>query len=617
VLDTGLDRISGLAFSPDGKMLAVATPSGGRILAVDGGPAGVVLRDAGRLHDITWSADGKTIAAACDSPPSIGLWAPDGSVRKRLPLSETPLSCTFQPGGLILAAIRARQDDTPRFRYGAAVLDADSGQKKVEVLSEPVEQRFSADETDAGSAALASGAGLIATAGGADPAIRLWGQADGKPVRTLSGKGRAVWSAGWGYEGQSIAWGDEGKIDDVEANKPRPLRYLLELKGLKHDVIPTDQYQLALEADEDAPIEGSIATGELYKRNSPILAHLFEARCGVILPGSRAAIGSRARVDPRQPFASFSIAVFNTETGGKPQYFLEGHRGPVNALSVSESRDDKPWYLLSGSDDQTLTIWDVERKQRVLSLFQADQDWVSWKPDGSYAASASGARLVGWHVNQEDELAHFFPLSDMHQTRYHPDSVQVALAQPRGQAGPDRHQGHSGRAAAPRRDPRSADQRRRRPGQGPGLDLAGQQGDGEVLAAARRWPARPGGQCPAENGRPQCRGLLERAFAAGGAHSVRPGANRGQHQPVSRTQGHWRRHNDNRWQAKAPPCPGHQHRPGRRRDRPGAGGTRRPHSGPDDPGAERAAVRCARQDPGRQGGHWKGPAGRGRRDRVA
>src|SRR5262249_42450236 len=65
-----------------------------------------------------------------------------------------------------------------------------------------------------------------------------------------------------------------------------------------------------------------------------------------------------------------------------------GHEGGVFAVSVSP--DGK--YLISGSNDQTVRLWDVKTRALLVTLFYgSDGEWVMWTPEGFYTSSGKGA----------------------------------------------------------------------------------------------------------------------------------------------------------------------------------------------------------------------------------
>jgi WD40 repeat protein len=132
-----------------------------------------------------------------------------------------------------------------------------------------------------------------------------------------------------------------------------------------------------------------------------------------MLPGNRAAIG-----------LSQSVIVFDA-LNGRPIYRLPGHLDDVWA--VTPSPDQK--HLLTGSDDETMQIWNLDRYEHTLSLFIANDDWVAWTPQGYYAASPGGENLMGWHVQRGfDSMATFYPASRFRKRFYRPELIRRVLS---------------------------------------------------------------------------------------------------------------------------------------------------------------------------------------------
>src|SRR5262245_37205381 len=134
--------------------------------------------------------------------------------------------------------------------------------------------------------------------------------------------------------------------------------------------------------------------------------------CYTLLPGDRAAVG-----------ADFGLYLFDARSGRRLRAF-RGHTGVVWA--VAPSPDGR--LLLSGCDDQTVRVWDPGRAEPLLSLFVAGDDWVAWTPEGYYAASPGGERLMGWHVNNgPDAMATFYPAAQFRKSLYRPDVIKLLL----------------------------------------------------------------------------------------------------------------------------------------------------------------------------------------------
>ena len=117
----------------------------------------------------------------------------------------------------------------------------------------------------------------------------------------------------------------------------------------------------------------------------------------------------------------FGLYLFDTRSGKQVRGFL-GHTGIVWA--VAPSPDGR--LLLSASKDQTLRVWDPDRDEPLLSLFFAGDDWIAWTPEGYYAASPGGEKLMGWHVNHgADQMATFYRASQFRKSLYRPDVVKL------------------------------------------------------------------------------------------------------------------------------------------------------------------------------------------------
>ncbi len=75
----------------------------------------------------------------------------------------------------------------------------------------------------------------------------------------------------------------------------------------------------------------------------------------------------------------------------------------------------------------TPVVWPVTSNsdEPRLSLFFAGDDWIAWTPEGYYAASPGGEKLMGWHVNNgRDKMASFYPADKFRKTLYRPDVIQ-------------------------------------------------------------------------------------------------------------------------------------------------------------------------------------------------
>src|SRR5262249_32980927 len=104
---------------------------------------------------------------------------------------------------------------------------------------------------------------------------------------------------------------------------------------------------------------------------------------------------------------------------------LREYRGHVGlVLGVSCSPDGR--HLVSGGADQTVRVWDLSEPEPLLTLFAASRDWIARTPEGYYACSAQGERLMGWQVNNgPDKIAHYYPAVQFRASLYRPDVIRL------------------------------------------------------------------------------------------------------------------------------------------------------------------------------------------------
>src|SRR5262249_33851682 len=100
-----------------------------------------------------------------------------------------------------------------------------------------------------------------------------------------------------------------------------------------------------------------------------------------------------------------------------------GHGGSVR--TIAPSPDDQ--YLLT-SDGVVIRVWSQSPTRLLMSFHNRDDEWIAWTPEGYYAASANGERLMGWQVsNGPTKMASFYPAAQFRKSLYRPDVVKRVL----------------------------------------------------------------------------------------------------------------------------------------------------------------------------------------------
>ena len=121
------------------------------------------------------------------------------------------------------------------------------------------------------------------------------------------------------------------------------------------------------------------------------------------------------------------------DTGNLTAYSLDakkigdfvGHDGDI--WSVAPSPDGT--YLLSGSLDQTVRLWNLKTSELLVTLFQdSNGEWVMWTPQGYYAASGPGSEMIGWQINRGAEHeAEYVTAAQLRKSLNRPDIVTRAI----------------------------------------------------------------------------------------------------------------------------------------------------------------------------------------------
>jgi len=396
--------VADVAFSPDGQSLATACRDGSaRIWSVATGQTTAVL--AGHRDDVAsvaWSPDGRTVATGSDDG-SIRLWSPEGTFQtSHAQRGGKVVSLAFSADGRrLLYTISADPQ-----RCGGYVLDLATGQ---------VRASFTGYDTAAYDSAFSPDGTLAATTGGSANEISVWTTDAGTLVHRLAGGGRTMVSCGWTPDGKTIAWGN--KLQPTSYNNYGPLERAFHVAQLEPIPLPSGSFYRAQPARDWGYLERAGDYRILFKRPGQAdvalrLGQRERVLCSTLLAGQRAAVGSTR-----------SLFFFNPQSGKQIGEF-RGHAGPVSA--VAPSPDDR--YLLSASADQTLRIWDQRRWAPLLSLFFVGSEWVGWTPEGYYACSAGGERLMGWQINHGwDRMASYYPAVRFRKSLYRPDVIKMLL----------------------------------------------------------------------------------------------------------------------------------------------------------------------------------------------
>jgi WD40 repeat protein len=395
-------EVYAVAFAPDGKKLLSASLDG-RVgvwdLSTSRGTRS--LSHFGGVRALAWSPDGKAVATG-GVDQAVRLWAADGkALRTFTRLGSMIDSVAFSRDSRFLLFTRSGAPGLPH----CSLVDLDTGRERLRYrrhTNTVMDGVFSPD-------------GTLAATADAVGEVHLWRTADGALVHRLAGRGKTGFSTGWSKDAQTLAWGTTFRANLLTGLSP--LERTFRLTDLELGPAPAEEFRRAQTARDSlrltalGPWVGVMRGSQLVARLTTTLDH-DQVRCGTFLPGDRVAVG-----------ANYGLYLYDARSAKALRSF-QGHTGVVTA--VSPSFDDR--YLLSSSNDQTLRVWLPDQDEPLLSLFVAGDDWVAWTPEGYYAASPGGERLMGWQVNNgPDKMGTFYPTARFRKSLYRPDVIQRLL----------------------------------------------------------------------------------------------------------------------------------------------------------------------------------------------
>jgi WD40 repeat protein len=408
VLKEHTDRVNGVVFAPDGDRLVTASSDKtARIWSVTGGRREHILTGHMKeVYCVAWSPDAKLLATG-GADRSIRLYRSDGTFDRSVEGREnTVTSVRFTGNSKELL-----------FTWGGAEAAA-AGAALLAISSNGERARFANHDNVVLASALSPDGLLAASAGGRSHEVYLWNTTDGALRSPLVGRGRPNNSIGWSPDDWTIAWRDTP--DDAANHAVGRLERTFRLASLKlgkavENGYATDRHSLG---SVSLISSGSSALDVKRGRASvkfQLRDPLDRVRCFTLLRGGE----DRAIVGTEQG----SLFLVDTRSGQEIERPFESHGDAVLAVAALEKG-----MFVTASSDQTIRIWDPERNQPLLSLFVAGDEWIAWTPEGYYAASAGGERLMGWQIDDKaEEVCKVLKGTDRHKDFHRPDVIKLLM----------------------------------------------------------------------------------------------------------------------------------------------------------------------------------------------
>jgi WD40 repeat protein len=394
-------RIDSLAWAPDSTRLVTGSWDGTcRFWSLATGTSSSVMTHGGfKVYCVAWSPNGQSVATG-GGDDWVKLWDPQGNLQRNLAVAgKTIETVAFSPDSAkLLYGFGGGQTNV---LGGAMVRVADSA-----VLA------LYAGHLDTVMCSTFSPDGKYAIFGDCDDHICVWEADTGRLAARIRSEGNTIYATGWNMDGHTIACG-YSHLPGSSLHATNPLQRTFLLDRLEYGPPPTGGFMRAQTQWGALSIHRTSMQRATVSQNGYQLSQYYDPtisiRSRTLLSNNRAAIG-----------CDQNLIVYDILTG-RPIYRLPGHLDAVWA--VTPSPDQR--HLLTGSDDETLHIWNLERYEHTLSLFFAGDEWIAWTPQGYYAASAGGENFMGWHVQQGyDQMATFHPASRFHERFYRPDLIR-------------------------------------------------------------------------------------------------------------------------------------------------------------------------------------------------
>jgi WD40 repeat protein len=324
-----------------------------------------------------WSHDGRTLAIGL-ATGQIKLWTPEGAEIAALPpvtYKGKPVvidDLQFLPGDNEIAACGYAQNAGG----WAGVVSASTGKVRV---------AFTQHSNVVKSLDVSPDGTQVVTSGGSQHESYVWGADDGKVRQRFVGGGNAVWALGWSKDGKSLAWG-ASNVRDENGNGKLEFTFRLDEFGVG-DAPDPSKYVQRVTSDEHAKITSG-PRGFVVQTTG---------RDPTIIPAPRGEKIFSTTLLPKgnavMVAASESLRLLTPATLKESRKFV-GHTGYV--LCVTPSPDGR--LFATGSSDQTIRIWQRDHEEPLLSVFVSGRDWIAWTPQGYYACSGQGERLIAWQL---------------------------------------------------------------------------------------------------------------------------------------------------------------------------------------------------------------------------
>ena len=385
----------GLAFSPDGKRLATSAYDGKlRLYALRGASLWLQAAQAleGRPHGLAFSPDGRSLAVGMADSGRVQVLAADGLATQ---WQSTPVA------GGALPCVAWSRDGTALYAGGSwRTAPGQHGVRRWDMGTHATTD--SAAASDSITALLPAGRDMIFASADAS-----WGLVGGAVQRSMRADFRLP-----------AAQGPSSLRLSADAHELSFATRFGGLMPLRFDFAgPTWRNAAALDPLPASKLDISdwqdSSTPRLGNRALPLGPGEMSLALGTDPAGRAFALGSNHRL---RLYAADGKLLWNV-------------RIPAPCFTVQLSRDGR--WVVGGFSDGTLRWFRRNDGAETLAFYPHGDGkaWAAWTPDGRFAAGGGGERLVGWHLNRgPGEAAEFLPLARFAERYFDPLGVVSAVS---------------------------------------------------------------------------------------------------------------------------------------------------------------------------------------------
>jgi WD40 repeat protein len=354
-----------------------------------------------RISSVTFSPDGTRVLSGNGDESSLKLWdVAAGALMRTFKGHSAPVrSGAFSPDGT--RVLSGSEDKTVK------LWDVATGAltRTFEGHSEPVNSvTFSPD-----GALVLSGSGRIGNRG----ELKLWDVATGALIRTFEGYSNN--SVAFSPDGSRVLSGSQDETIKLWDAATGALIRTFEGHSPVSSVACSPDGTTVLSGGWDKGFSGRPGTVKLWDAVGGALIRTFKGHSAPVRSVAFSPDGTRVLSGSEDK----TVKLWDVATGALVHTF-QGHSSSVRAVAFSP--DGR--HIVSGSEDTTIKVWDSSTGELLTTMItRRDGEWLVITPEGFFAASSNGAKLLsvvrGLNVTT---------IGQVHQSLFNPDLVRESLA---------------------------------------------------------------------------------------------------------------------------------------------------------------------------------------------